>query len=614
MPKKPRNIIQLFLVVSLGIFCVTLFNFPAYSGEIEDLENQINQTNEELAKKKGILSDIEKKIAEISGSNYSLSQKINLINDEINKLKKSIDSTEADLNKKIAEIEEKQVLLEKKKESIDTFSSDLYIQSRYRMSQFFLSRDSWDGFVEGLFVKKRAITVLRDEVEKINGEFISLAESREALEKQKTELEEQKGDLDKSYALLAAEKAKLQKELNAQIASKTSVSSQINKLTSQLSNLQKTLLYTRQGGTSVDPSQVTVEGSDLGSLSTFTSKASVGSFGVFSIGAYTHRNGMSQWGARERAEAGQTYKQILQAYYPDGTRTKGYVEPTKIRVKGKGVDCSGNAKTYDEKISFETYMNRIYEMPSGWSPEAVKAQAVVSRTYAIYKANTQGYIIPSESNQVYKNCDNLQAWKNAVAATKGIVLTKNGSVYSTQFAAVHGGWINGVGWDLYDTGGTKDFTNTWDNKSGVSWTYRSWYRRDYKLSTTVDGYSCYRYPWLSGQEMADIVNAASRLTDIGGSGTSDSRIYPIHDRCHSDGNPYSFTEMRNKSSSKFTKVILAQVSRSSGNTNFIKFVNEDGREITISGSYFKLAYNLRAPGYLSIPQSGFVHIDIQKKL
>ena len=138
MPKKPRNIIQLFLVVSLGIFCVTLFNFPAYSGEIEDLENQINQTNEELAKKKGILSDIEKKIAEISGSNYSLSQKINLINDEINKLKKSIDSTEADLNKKIAEIEEKQVLLEKKKESIDTFSSDLYIQSRYRMSQFFL--------------------------------------------------------------------------------------------------------------------------------------------------------------------------------------------------------------------------------------------------------------------------------------------------------------------------------------------------------------------------------------------------------------------------------------------------------------------------------------------
>lgn len=614
MPKKPQNIIQLFLVIFLGFFCISLFNFPVHSGDIEDLENQINQTNEELAKKKGILSEIEKKIAEISGSNYSLSQKITLINNEITKLKKSIDSTEADLSKKIVEIEEKQISLEKKKESIDIFSSDLYIQSRYRMSQFFLSRDSWDNFVEGLFVKRRAITVLKDEVEKINGEFISLAESRETLEKQKTELEEQKGDLDKSYALLAAEKAKLQKELNAQIASKTSISSQISKLTSQLSNLQKTLLYARQGGTSVDPSQVTAGGSDLGSLATFTSKATTGSFGVFSIGAYTHRNGMSQWGAKERAEAGQTYTQILKAYYPSGTITTGFTEPTTIRVKGTGLDCSGKTKVYDETIPFATYMNRIYEMPSSWSPEAVKAQAVVSRTYAIYKSKVQGYIIPSESNQVYKNCDNLTAWKNAVAATKGIVLTKSGATYSTQFAAVHGGWINGVGWDLFDSGGAKDFTNTWDNKSGVSWIYRSWYRRDYKLSTTVDSYSCYRYPWLSGQEMADIVNAASLLTDIGGSGTSDTRIYPIHDRCHSDGNPYSFAEMRSKSSSKFTKVILVQVSRSSGATTSIKFVNEDGRDITISGSYFKLAYNLRAPGYLSIPQSGFVHVDIQKKL
>lgn len=614
MPKKPRNIIQLFLVISLGFFCITLFNFPAHSGDIEDLQDQIDRTNAELAKKKGILSEIEKKIAEISGSNYSLSQKISLVNNEITKLKKSIDSTETNLNKKIVEIKEKQILLEKKKDSIDVFSSDLYIQSRYRMSQFFLSRDSWDNFVEGLFVKKRAITVLKDEVEKINGEFISLAESRETLEKQKTELEEQKEDLNKSYALLAAEKAKLQKELNAQVASKTSVGSQISKLTSQLSNLQKTLLYARQGGTSVDPSQVTAGGGDLGSLTTFRNKASVGSFGVFSIGAYTHRNGMSQWGARERAEAGQKYTQILKIYYPSGTITTGYTEPSTIRVKGTGVSCSGSTKVYDETVPFSTYMNRIYEMPSSWSPEAVKAQAVVSRTYAIYKAKTQGYIIPSERNQVYKNCDNLTAWKNAVTATQNTVLTKSGTVYSTQFAAVHGGWVNGVGWDLFDTGGLKDFTNTWDNKSGVSWIYRSWYRRDYKLSTTVDSYSCYRYPWLSGQEMADIVNAASLLTDIGSSGTSDSRIYPIHDRCHSDGNPYSFTEMRSKSSSKFTKVILIQVSRSSGTTNNIKFVNEDGRDITISGSYFKLAYNLRAPGYLSIPQSGFVHVDIQKKL
>jgi len=444
MPKKPQNIIQLFLVVSLGIFCVTLFNFPAYSGEIEDLENQINQTNEELAKKKGILSDIEKKIAEISGSNYSLSQKISLINDEITKLKKSIDSTEADLNKKIAEIEEKQVLLEKKKESIDTFSSDLYIQSRYRMSQFFLSRDSWDGFVEGLFVKKRAITVLRDEVEKINGEFISLAESREALEKQKTELEEQKGDLDKSYALLAAEKAKLQKELNAQIASRTSISSQINKLTSQLSNLQKTLLYTRQGGTSVDPSQVTAGGSDLGSLSTFTSKAPVGSFGVFSIGAYTHRNGMSQWGARARADAGQTYTQIISAYYPTKRITTGVVN---IGGTVKNIMTDIDTTTYGELNFEDDYMLRLREIPDDWTQtgssslnlkrmNVLKAQAIVARTYAInYTSNGSKAICTNENCQVIGSNKKTGAWATAVKETKGMILTDSSKrVFSAQLS------------------------------------------------------------------------------------------------------------------------------------------------------------------------------------
>jgi stage II sporulation protein D len=32
-----------------------------------------------------------------------------------------------------------------------------------------------------------------------------------------------------------------------------------------------------------------------------------------------HGAGMCQWGAQGRARAGQTYRQILEAYYPDAT-------------------------------------------------------------------------------------------------------------------------------------------------------------------------------------------------------------------------------------------------------------------------------------------------------
>lgn len=633
MPKKPRNIIQLFLVVSLGIFCVTLFNFPAYSGEIEDLEDQINQTNEELAKKKGILSDIEKKIAEISGSNYSLSQKISLINDEITKLKKSIDSTEADLNKKIAEIEEKQVLLEKKKESIDTFSSDLYIQSRYRMSQFFLSRDSWDGFVEGLFVKKRAITVLRDEVEKINGEFISLAESREALEKQKTELEEQKGDLDKSYALLAAEKAKLQKELNAQYSTKSSVSASIAELNKQLSSSQKALIALRTGGTVINPDSIP-SGNDLGSLKYFNSSAPSGYFGVFSFGAYTYRNGMSQWGAKARADAGQKYDQILKFYYPGFSLGRQTV-PEKIKVQfcdpdpvTKQTVCTKAGKPYclNSKIvdyDFEDfYMRGIYEMSESWNLEVLKAQVVAARTFALrVTSNGRNPIRADECGQVFKPQLKTGNWATAVVATQGgdknnpyVMKNSSGTYASGSFAAVTGGWINGgVGWDTTDGSGSGDWVSrSWESKSGVSWFYKIWYRTGYTSGTTVNADSCYRKPWLSQAEMADILNSYMLWKKIDLKGTPDlSRIYPIKDSCHPSG-AYTHSQVKSFINKPVTSISSVTTSSSNGTTNSVTF-NTNRGVMVLDGTDFKYIYNLRAPGHLRIQQYNFVHINVQMK-
>ncbi|MDD4382236.1 MAG: hypothetical protein PHE21_02740, partial [Candidatus Dojkabacteria bacterium] len=78
MFKRPQKIITLFLILLFGTFTFLLLNTPVYSTDIDQLEDEIEQTEEELAKKKSTLSSIEAKIKEISGSNYSLSQKINL--------------------------------------------------------------------------------------------------------------------------------------------------------------------------------------------------------------------------------------------------------------------------------------------------------------------------------------------------------------------------------------------------------------------------------------------------------------------------------------------------------------------------------------------------------
>lgn len=101
--------------------------------------------------------------------------------------------------------------------------------------------------------------------------------------------------------------------------------------------------------------------------------------------------------------------------------------------------------------------------------------------------------------------------------------------------------------------------------------------------------------------MADIVNA-SRFHD--------ERVTPVTTSCWG-GNPYSFEELRSKSDGP-SKVTNVSVSQGNGSTSQVIFETDKGT-ITLSGSDFKNAFNLRAPGYLSIPQSSFSFFNIEKK-
>lgn len=617
-----RQFVFLLIFTTFFGFLVLSNSSYVYSTTDDDLEDEINKKTEELNEKKSLLEQIESKIKEISGSTYSLTEKVNLLNAEITKLQEQIDAKNIEIDEKLKLIQEKEDLLFRKKELFDIVSTELYMKSRHDNAQLLFSFSNLENLLQNLFIKKTAISILREDIEKISGEFTSLSEMKEGLEQEKLDLDTQKKEIDESYSLVVAERNKLQGELNKQIAAKKSISSQISSLTSSLSSLQIQLLYSRQGGTHVDPSQVTVGGNYLGSLNTFMSQAPSGYFGVFSIGAYTHRNGMSQWGARARAGAGQNYQQILSAYYPGTSLANSTMENITVKFCDKwvyGKTCSQCAVTVrTTTYNFENdYLYRLGEMPESFPTEALKAQAISARTYALnatnYGANS---IWGDECGQVVAG-QKTGTWKAAVDATRGVVMNKSGKVFSSQYAAVHGGWVCGWGncwWDIYDSSKASDFLNTWDAKSEVSWIYKSWYRPDYNESTTVSSATCNRAPWLSPQEMADLVNAASRFQDLGATNKyADTRIIPIYDSCHASGSPYSHAEMRNVSSTKFTRVISAIAIRGNGQTSEIIFRNEDGRETRIPGSYFKLAYNVRAPGYLRIPQSSFVHIDIQKK-
>lgn len=600
MSKLPIFNITVFVLLS---FFLLLFQFtPAYSSPADELEKDIEQTQEEIKRNESNLRSIETRIKEISNSNYSVSQKINLLSAEVEEIETVLEAKNREIEEKLEEIAQKEDAIRQKKELVASVSSQLYMESRVGSVEFFFSNSRIDDVIQSFFVKKSAISLLKGEITEITGEFESLTILKQELEGEKQEMDRQKKDLDDSHNLLLAERAKLQRELKETYNSRNLVSRTINGLKSELSDLQYHLLVVRQGGTNVNASSVPGSTDNKSTLPGFLANAPSGTFAVFSIGAYTHRNGMSQWGARARADTGQSYMQILNHYYPSFIITSGYPEPATVTIRGDGLDCNNNAKYYNETLSFDTYMNRIFEMPASWNTEAIKAQAIATRSYAIHQISRNGYIRPNQSDQVYKNCDNGSGWINAVNATKGQVLTSSGSAAFSQYAAVHGGWSKTSGWDTTDGSGDGDWmSRAYDSISGVSWFYKTWYMSG---SST-----CGRNPWMTQAEMSDIVNAYQVWV---ANGRSDGRIVPVYDGCHSSGNPYSYSELRNLAAKPVSSISAVVTSNSNGSTGSITFYTNSGA-ITMGASDFKTIYNMRAPGHLHIPQNGFVHINIEKK-
>jgi hypothetical protein len=239
----------------------------------------------------------------------------------------------------------------------------------------------------------------------------------------------------------------------------------------------------------------------------------------------------------------------------------------------------------------------------------LKAQVIAARTYAVRRTNNgRSSICTTESCQVYSSTHYTGAWIQAINETKGQILTDGaGNPVSTQYAAVHGGWGNQIGWDTTDGSGSGDWmSRAWDSKSGVSWFYKAWYRQNYSETSST----CSRYPWLSQAEMSDIVNVFQVWKANGGG--QDPKIYPIADACHANVGQYTYSQARSLAAKPVTSISSVAVATSNGYSTTVSFYTNAGL-ISMTGNEFKTIYNLRAPGHLRIPQSGFVHINIHKK-
>lgn len=314
-------------------------------------------------------------------------------------------------------------------------------------------------------------------------------------------------------------------------------------------------------------------------------------FAVFSFGA-PHFKGMSQYGAFGRAKSGQSYETILKAYYGSAIEIKDVDPNQTITVEGYG------------SYTLEDYAKRIYEMPGSWGDEggmeALKAQAIAARSYVLARG---GSICATESCQVFKPEAKGGNWEAAVNATRGKVVYANGQPFSTWYASTSGGYQESYTSNGYSTPGFWDAVNgrsgwtsqAYENIAGSPWFYKAWYK-------TRSGDSCGKsHPWLTSEEMADILNAWVVMYQGGG---DSSRVTP-ESSCW-DGNPYSKSDLQGIGGYTSVSGVSVQYS-DSGVTSNVTFQTNKG-SVTINGGEFYKVFNLRAPGRISV-KSGLFNIE-----
>lgn len=145
----------------------------------------------------------------------------------------------------------------------------------------------------------------------------------------------------------------------------------------------------------------------------------------------------------------------------DGRSFRGQLEILIDPQSGIGLNAVN-------RVSLEEYLYGVVpaEMPSSWHSEALKAQAVAARTYAIANLGRRGNrgfdLYATTADQVYQGiAGEVPASTGAVDETQGVIITYGGQPINALFHANAGGHTEDVrdvwGFDLPYIKGVPDF-------------------------------------------------------------------------------------------------------------------------------------------------------------
>lgn len=551
-----KKLLLFFFLILAASFFVGL---PmAKSDELDDINKQINDLTTALNQSKAATAPLEA---------------------QLNSIKGRVAFIEGDLANKKVQIDKGYKDLEKQTKSLNQAIRNYYIKSYYNspIIVFLSSANSASQITQVLAYQKVAADQDKQIITNIALTIQDLQTKQKNLEAEQAKLAIAKANLDK---IVTGAKS-YQANLSGQIAALSARQQQI--LSQRLSslNIPKTA-YTSQGGCS----------SDIGKSPGFGN-----AFGFYTYGV-PNRVGLNQYGAKGRAEARQNAQQILSAYY-NADYTTGYNTGINIHVVGS----NEYGQSFDDNWNIEEYLKHVYEVPTSWPMETLKAQAIAARSYALARTgNGSSSICPSQSCQVVKREENSDAWKQAVADTAGIVMTSGGSPITAWFSSTHGGYVHSSGGDVGGAAWTKNATDTTSGSAGSFGELNSnaydkgspWFYCDWGSRSQYNGTA-----WLQSAEVADIANVILLSRKDSSTG---KHLYQV-DKPNPEGtDTWDAARVRQElGGSAYNSVsdVSVSVDFGGGNTNSVN-INGDKGSQSFPASEFKNWFNLRAPANIQI--------------
>lgn len=471
----------LSILLSFNIFIA-----QAKADELLNVQKGIDKNKAEYSQTQTNLEKIKQDVAYLSNNLFSTQEDLDKANAKVASVRKDLSKVEKDLQSRKLELD---YFTKIRNQQI----RQVYMNPGNSTMELFLSSSNFSEFGEIATYQKRIVGNSEELIKLVNSEISKV-------EKTKSEIVEVKKDLEKATAQIATQFAAAQSQYYVAYNEQDTLSSRLVQINSNLKSLtqkQKDLIAKRLAASK----QKQTIGDQVPASTTLPNPGFSPAYAFASYG-YPHRVGMNQYGAYGRALAGQSYTTILKAYY-SGVAIGKYSVPSKVKVVGFG------------SLSFEDkYLLGISEMPRSWPMNALKAQAVAARTYALdwLRTHPGQSICTTQSCQVYNsfnaNCSGTynKRWCDAVKATRGIVITSVGVPITAWYASTAGGYTLSSqevwGGSRSYAQAKKDYSGSWPG--GAYDKASPWFHKAWGNSRCSGAY----FPWLNQSQVVDLFNAA----------------------------------------------------------------------------------------------------------